>query len=196
MDKKLVGERIKKIRQKLGESQEEFGKRFNPPVSKAAVSRWEKGTAKPEDERLKAIAKRGNVSVDYLIYGTSAERFVKALKEIGLQGKVEGYTNKEGRYIKIKGNDHHTEEEIRRNKLLNSFKDEMNIFKESELNNLDLSTITLFYKLFNYIKLANNDKAMGKLRDLFFYSNGIGDGMVNYEKDESHEKIDDLLSSL
>ena len=103
MDKKLVGERIKKIRQKLGESQEEFGKRFNPPVSKAAVSRWEKGTAKPEDERLKAIAKRGNVSVDYLIYGTSAERFVKALKEIGLQGKVEGYTNKEGRYIKIKG---------------------------------------------------------------------------------------------
>ena len=72
----------------------------------------------------------------------------------------------------------------------------MNIFKESELNNLDLSTITLFYKLFNYIKLANNDKAMGKLRDLFFYSNGIGDGMVNYKKDESHEKIDDLLSSL
>ena len=41
MDKKLVGERIKKIRQKLGESQEEFGKRFNPSVSKAAVSRWE-----------------------------------------------------------------------------------------------------------------------------------------------------------
>ena len=37
---------------------------------------------------------------------------------------------------------------------------------------------------------------MEKLRDLFFYSNGIGDGMVNYEKDESHEKIDDLLSSL
>ena len=79
---------------------------------------------------------------------------------------------------------------------MNSFKDEMNIFKESELNNLDLSTITLFYKLFNYIKLANNDKAMEKLRDLFFYSNGISDGMVNYEKDESHEKIDDLLSNL
>lgn len=37
---------------------------------------------------------------------------------------------------------------------------------------------------------------MEKLRDLFFYSNGISDGMVNYEKDESHEKIDDLLSNL
>ncbi|MDM8220987.1 helix-turn-helix domain-containing protein [Limosilactobacillus vaginalis] len=198
MDKKLVGERIKKIRQKLGESQEEFGKHFDPAVSKVAVSRWENGTTKPEAKRLQIIADRGGVTVDYLIHGGPAERLIRALKQAGFQEQPK-YEQLDLKYYEKQMQDEDRAEKNKSNKrdrLLRSLQVEMGIFRESELNDLDLSTMTLFYKLFNNIKLAKNDKAMEKLRDLFFYSYGIGDGSVNYEKDESHEKIDDLLSNL
>lgn len=62
----MLGERIKEVRLSLGKTQEEFGKMFNPPVPKSAVSRWEHG-GNPNIKRLKKIAKLGNVTVTYLL---------------------------------------------------------------------------------------------------------------------------------
>lgn len=75
-----LGERIKKIRLKLGKSQEEFGKIFNPSAPKSAVSRWEHG-GYPNKKRLAKIAKLGGISVDELINGTLEEVMSDILNE-------------------------------------------------------------------------------------------------------------------
>ncbi|HEA0021265.1 helix-turn-helix domain-containing protein [Staphylococcus aureus] len=49
---------------------EEFGKKFKHKAHKSIVSKWEKGLTKPNNERLKEIAELGNVSVDYILYGS------------------------------------------------------------------------------------------------------------------------------
>ncbi|MCW6663296.1 helix-turn-helix domain-containing protein [Aerococcaceae bacterium NML190073] len=77
IDKKDVGLRIKSIRQNKGMNLEEFGKLFS--VSKSNVSHWEAGNTLPNAERLKAIAKIGDVTVDELLYGPIKEKILKSL---------------------------------------------------------------------------------------------------------------------
>lgn len=67
IDKKSVGARIKSIRKSKGMTLEEFGKLFG--ASKSSVSGWEKGDNIPNNERLKQIAKIGDLSVSELQYG-------------------------------------------------------------------------------------------------------------------------------
>lgn len=67
IDKKSVGARIKSIRKTKGMTLEEFGKLFN--ASKSNVLRWEKGDNIPNNERLKQIAKVGDLTVNELQYG-------------------------------------------------------------------------------------------------------------------------------
>lgn len=62
---KRLGERIKKIRKKLGMSQLEFSKAIG--ATKSAVSNWENGYNAPNNERLKAIAEMGGVSVEDML---------------------------------------------------------------------------------------------------------------------------------
>lgn len=62
-----IGARIKSIRLNKGMTLEEFGKLFT--ASKSNVSKWENGSSIPNAERLKAIAKLGDVTVDELLYG-------------------------------------------------------------------------------------------------------------------------------
>ena len=64
--KKVIGERIKDIRLNKGMTLEEFGKLFN--ASKSIVYRWENGTSFPNPERLKAIAKIGDTTVEELLH--------------------------------------------------------------------------------------------------------------------------------
>ena len=71
-DKVAIGQRIKQIRQAKGMTLEEFGKLFG--TSKSIVYRWEKGTSKPNAERLASIAKVADTSVDYILFGTEEER--------------------------------------------------------------------------------------------------------------------------
>lgn len=66
-EKKAVGQRIKSIRQSKGMTQEEFGKYFK--ASKGNVATWEKGSSLPNSERLKMIAKMGNLTVEHLLHG-------------------------------------------------------------------------------------------------------------------------------
>lgn len=80
-NKKEVGLRIKAIRQERGMNLEEFGKLFN--VSKSNVSHWESGNTLPNSERLKAIAKIGDMTVDELLYGKLEEQaFTKLIKSV------------------------------------------------------------------------------------------------------------------
>ncbi|MGV3010705.1 helix-turn-helix domain-containing protein [Streptococcus pluranimalium] len=67
IDKKVVGLRIKSIRQEKGMTLEEFGKLFG--AGKGLVSRWENGLSLPNAERLKSIAKIGDMTVNQLLHG-------------------------------------------------------------------------------------------------------------------------------
>lgn len=93
-DKKALGQRIKSIRQEKGMTLEEFGKLFN--ASKSIASRWEKGISAPNAERLKAISKIGNMTVDELLYGSNDESLkllISKLKEIESNTKHPEYYN-------------------------------------------------------------------------------------------------------
>lgn len=67
VDKKILGQRIKAIRLDKGMTLEEFGKLFG--TSKSIVSRWESGISSPNPERLKTIAKVGDMTVSQLLQG-------------------------------------------------------------------------------------------------------------------------------
>ena len=80
VDKKEVGKRIERIRRSSGKNMREFGELINSHLklpldtspSDSIVSRWEKGKSIPNNERLKAIAEIGNITVDELLYGQQA----------------------------------------------------------------------------------------------------------------------------
>lgn len=61
-----LSERIKNCRLKLGKSQEDFGKMFDPVAPKSAVSRWEHGGG-PNKGRLKKIAELCDTTVEELV---------------------------------------------------------------------------------------------------------------------------------
>lgn len=65
MDKKVLGAKIKSIRQNKGMTMEEFGKLFK--ANKSNVSSWESGRTKPSNARLLMLAKIGNTTVDELL---------------------------------------------------------------------------------------------------------------------------------
>ena len=69
-----LGQRIKEIRINLGETMEEFGKRFN--TSKGTVNNWEKGRNLPNKANLKSIADLADISVDELLDDTCQWRYI------------------------------------------------------------------------------------------------------------------------
>lgn len=77
IDKIKVGERIFNIRNSLNLTLEQFGKLDNLKASKSIVLRWENGTSLPNRSRLEIIAKKGNMTVNELLYG-STEEFLKS----------------------------------------------------------------------------------------------------------------------
>ena len=77
---KTTGERIKDIRLELGETLEEFGKRFNPPVHKGLVSLWENNRNIPLPRNLKAIAEIGGISVEELTATRSLGERIKRIR--------------------------------------------------------------------------------------------------------------------
>lgn len=71
IDKKAAGRRIRQIRNSLKLTLEQFGKLDNLNASKSIVLRWENGTSLPNRSRLEIIAKKGNMTVNELLYGNS-----------------------------------------------------------------------------------------------------------------------------
>lgn len=71
IDKNKLGHRIFKIRTNMNLTLDEFGKIIN--ASKSSISEWEKGKNVPNRSRLEAIAKKGNMTVNELLYGSPNE---------------------------------------------------------------------------------------------------------------------------
>ncbi|MDQ8460622.1 helix-turn-helix domain-containing protein [Enterococcus faecium] len=95
-DNKDIGNRIKALRISLGLTMEEFGKKFIPAADKSLVSRWEKGTSLPNNERLKRISELGGVSMIYLLEGKmTASDMENAPQDtiFTLKQSIEGDTN-------------------------------------------------------------------------------------------------------
>ena len=77
---KTTGEQIKSIRLELGETLEEFGKRFNPPVHKGLVSLWENGRNIPHPKNLKTIAEIGGTTVEELVFTNLIGKRIKHIR--------------------------------------------------------------------------------------------------------------------
>ncbi|MCW6680351.1 helix-turn-helix domain-containing protein [Aerococcaceae bacterium NML130460] len=92
VDKQAVGMRIKSIRQKFGKTMEEFGHMIeSPAVQPGIISRWEAGISLPNAERLKNIAKVGNITTEELLYGKQAdsiELFIKSSIRAHLENHI------------------------------------------------------------------------------------------------------------
>lgn len=79
VNKRNVGLRIRQIRNSLNLTLEEFGKIFSSDVNnklnagKSNVSTWERGDSLPNKQRLDIIAKKGNMTVNKLLYGSIDE---------------------------------------------------------------------------------------------------------------------------
>ncbi len=66
------GEKLQKLRQKAGMSQDALAERLN--VSRQAVSRWERDETMPETDKVVALADLFGVTTDYLLrQGTEEE---------------------------------------------------------------------------------------------------------------------------
>lgn len=78
INKKAVGRRIRAIRFSKGLTLERFGKLFE--ADKSNVSKWELGQSLPNKERLIAIAKIVNITVNELLYGNH-EKDIEELYE-------------------------------------------------------------------------------------------------------------------
>lgn len=68
---KILGDRLKQRRLALNLTQQDICNLFDPPLQRASISKWESGAAKPEIEKLPTLAKFLNVSIAYLIDGSS-----------------------------------------------------------------------------------------------------------------------------
>lgn len=89
-DAKAVGARIGQIRDNLGLTMEELGKKLD--TSKGTVSKWEHGLNLPNRKRTKRIAELGGISVDELL-GSNLNKIIG--KRIYLIRKSLGLTMKE-----------------------------------------------------------------------------------------------------
>ena len=81
-DPKSVGQRIRNIRQILGDSMEQFAKKIDDKAKSGTVSNWETGKNLPNSKRLKRIAELGNVTVDYLLGKYDASQDIETKKEL------------------------------------------------------------------------------------------------------------------
>ena len=65
------GEKLQKLRQKAGMSQDALAERLN--VSRQAVSRWERDETMPETDKVVALADLFAVTTDYLLRQSAEE---------------------------------------------------------------------------------------------------------------------------
>lgn len=76
IDKIKVGKRIFNIRNSLNLTLEQFGKDKDINAERSNVSKWERGATLPNRSRLEVIAKKGNITVNELLYG-SIDEFIE-----------------------------------------------------------------------------------------------------------------------
>lgn len=72
-DPTVVGERIKRIRESMQLSMDDFASRIDNNAKSGTVNNWESGKNLPNKKRLKKIAELGSISVEELLYGETIE---------------------------------------------------------------------------------------------------------------------------
>ena len=82
-----LGERIYKLRNERNMTQEQLAEKLG--VTRQSISKWEGNLVKPEIEKLKAMAKLFDVSLDDLISDETAE--TKTTKADGFERNVTIY---------------------------------------------------------------------------------------------------------
>lgn len=88
VNKYKVGQRIKFIRQSHNLTMNDFGKVIDAP--KSAVNNWEKGRNLPNKERINKIAKLGNTTTNFILYGSLRDFTFKLLSSY-IWGKIDMY---------------------------------------------------------------------------------------------------------
>ena len=76
---RMLGEKIKEIREKEGLTQEEFAKEVF--VSRTTVTKWETGKSLPSIDTLRLISEKYNVSIDELLHNEAESGFYKNEKK-------------------------------------------------------------------------------------------------------------------
>lgn len=76
-----LGRKIKELRMNKGLTMEEFGKLFDPYVSKVTVHTWENNRCIPGLGHLKMIADMAGKSVSEILYGVPSANTIKQLIE-------------------------------------------------------------------------------------------------------------------
>ena len=71
----MFGKRLKKLREELGLTQEELGKKLN--LVKSNVSMYENGTRIPNAETLEQLSQLFDASIDYLLGKSEVKNIAK-----------------------------------------------------------------------------------------------------------------------
>jgi len=154
-----IGKRIKEIRTELGLTMKEFGSILTPPASDSLVSRWEREINAPNRERMKEIAKYGDVTVDYLRNGKTTYVTFADDKVISLENL----------------------EEISK-KLENELNERLNKLENGNISPFEGSIINNVLKI---IEQASFDEIM-KLISIF---SQLADGKVRSSDDRDKEEV-------
>ena len=85
----IFGEKLKLLRSEKHLTQEGLAEKLS--VSRQAVSKWESGTGYPETEKMLALSKMFNVSLDYLLLD---DEYLAEEKEANPQSVARSYNGK------------------------------------------------------------------------------------------------------
>lgn len=86
-EKEIRGKRIRDIRNRLGLSQEQLGKRLGG-ITKGSISGYESGDVNPTPEALIELAKLGGVSLDWILTGVESGGGPLSAEPIKKKGEI------------------------------------------------------------------------------------------------------------
>lgn len=166
-DSSGLGKRIEAIRLNLGLNKKEFGALFD--ASGSLVSKWEKGAVTPAPERLKAIAEKGNMTIEELSEGSTTER-INAIINI--------FNNEFGL---------DTDEE--------SLRKTIEYFERNPIDFLGLPDVVLFFYKYFKSENSNSIEEMSK-KELIDFINISSDQLIKRFKDPEDSIGEDELAEL
>ena len=175
-------------------------------MSRATVSRWESGNIKPNSQRLREIAKIGNVTVEFLVEGdnTTPEEATKLLDKIVNQSesvneKDEKRLNEIQLELKQKLRLHDNIEKSNDNRrkvhLLNDLQSEVSVLNKN-LNYSSLVTLDQLLKLFNFLNDTNDSSNLRRFGKILWHIRQIAEGTEPYNKKKDLSEINEFLTSL
>lgn len=86
-EKEIRGKRIRDIRNRLGLSQEQLGKRLGG-ITKGSISGYEAGDVNPTPEALIELARLGDVSLDWILTGVESGGSPVSVNSIKKKGEI------------------------------------------------------------------------------------------------------------